>query len=169
MHSDMRGISVVGGDVVLDGKRNLIASLSSHHGDVAGLDLMENGLFEVEEGAALLIEDLQSGSEMTEKVYAKLVSINKTPYPNNFDVCSIHLQDNSMLVGMDPSQYEECRVPEFMQSSATPQPRSRYPDQDYPDFSVIPSTGPTVEPTNEPILDSIGISTSAESADALTV
>ena len=124
---------------------------------------MEQSYFELEEGAVLRIEDLHSGTEMSEKVYGKLVSINKTPYPNNFDICPYFVQDESVLVGVDETQYGECHVPEFIKSFATQQAEEQYPHKVYPDSSEVSSTGPTVEPTNEPTLEPINISPTAES------
>ena len=134
MNTDMRGISVTGGDVLVDGTMNLMRNLVSSFGDVAGFDLMEDSILEFEEDSEIRIKDLTSAVKVDEDLYKMLRRIHKTPYPNNFEMCFINAQDDSVVINKPDSEWFDCELPGFMKK-----------------YTYAPTLEPTYYPTLEPI------------------
>ena len=101
MGTDMRGISVTGGDVHFLGK-NLIESLNSFYGDTVGLDLIEDAVLEFDTGSDVIINDIVSGSMLTREQFDELQANDETPYPNNFDLCTVKYDDWAEVTGDVP-------------------------------------------------------------------
>ena len=114
MSTDMRGISVTGGDVLVDGKKNVIKNLVSSFGDVAGFDLMEDSILEFEEDSEIRIRRLTSADKVDQDLYKMLIRINKTPYPNNFERCFINAQDDSIVINKPDRAWFNCKTPLYL-------------------------------------------------------
>ena len=101
MGTDLRGISVTGGDVHFLGK-NSIESLNSFYGDTVGLDLIEDAVLEFDTGSDVIISNLVSASMLTEEQFDELQANDETPYPNNFDLCTVKYDDWAEVTGDVP-------------------------------------------------------------------
>eukprot|EP01083_Nonionella_stella_P235151 827155_1 len=148
MNTDVRAISITGGDVLMDGS-NAIHDIRSCYGDTAAIDLMEDAILEFEEKTHLQISNVVSAAKMNEDMYKALLDIHKTPYPNNFLMCSIHAQDESEIINIPNDVYLYCKLPDYMTKytyNPTTEP-TKYPTQ-YP--TVMPTIQPTMYPTNNP-------------------
>jgi len=101
MATDLRGISVTNGDALVIG-RSSIASLHSFYGDTVGLDLIGDSVFEFDTGSELEIGDLRSATKVSEGEFARLKLEGRTPFPNNFDLCSVRYAETSRVSGHVP-------------------------------------------------------------------
>ena len=101
MGADLRGMSIAGGDVLILGT-NTIQSLDSFYGDAIGLDLIDNVVFEFDTGSDIVISDIVSASMLNESEYSDLEEEGKTPYPNNFDLCTVKYDDEAEVFGDVP-------------------------------------------------------------------
>ena len=156
MGTDLRGMSIFGGDVLLDGNENIIQNLQSHFGDVAGIDLMDDAILEYAQDSSFEIDEIVSAVEVDGSIYKMLTQINKTPYPNNFRMCPINAQDEAQVINEVNEEYFDCVLPEFMQKYTeypTDEPTSLPSLEPTFDPTSDPSEDPTVEPTSEPTLE----------------
>ena len=119
MHTDNRGISITGGDLIIDGTMNMIKNLVSSNGDVAGFDLMEDSILEFQDDSEIKIRDLSSGAEIDGDTFRMLETNNKTPYPNNFEMCFINAQDESVVINEPNDQWFTCQTPQFIEEYST--------------------------------------------------
>ena len=101
MGTDLRGISVTGGDVHFLGK-NSIEWLNSFYGDTVGLDLIEDAVLEFDTGSDVMISNLESASMLTQEQFDELEANGETPYPNNFDLCNVKYDDAAEVIGDIP-------------------------------------------------------------------
>ena len=92
MGTDLRGISVTGGDFHFSGK-NSIESLNSFYGDTVGLDLIEDAVLEFGTGSDVIINDIVSGSMLTRQQFGELQANDEARYPNNFDLHTVKYDD----------------------------------------------------------------------------
>ncbi len=88
MGTDCKGINLLNVDVaMMDESR--IANLNSSYGDTIGFNVGEGTIVDFEAGSDMIIKDLTSASDLSEGQYDLLVEHGKSPYPNNFGVCTI--------------------------------------------------------------------------------
>merc|ERR1712130_302834 len=106
MATDVRGIAITDGDINLIGSNNQIIRLESFYGDTIGLDLMGEALFEFDIGSNIYIRRIKSASKLKRSEYETLVDQNKTPYPNNFGLCTINIEDEAVVIGDIPEGKE---------------------------------------------------------------
>ena len=114
MGTDMRGISMFGGDAFVEGKNNAIQNLQSHFGDAAGIDLMGDAVLEYAQNSSLKIRKIISAVGMNEHLLTNLLSMNKSPYPNNFAMHYINVQDDSQVINEPNLNYFARKLPEYM-------------------------------------------------------
>ncbi len=118
MSTDMRGISIVDGDVIVH-RHNIIEDLESWYGDAVAIDLLEDTIFEFDDDAVadLEIDDIKGGTKMTMDLYRYLQSVDRTPFPNNFEECNIKIADNAFVIGGNGLNETDCKVPQFANSN----------------------------------------------------
>ncbi len=102
MGTDIRGIAISRGDAEIIGTKSKIAKLNSYYGDTTGLDLMDGTIIDFDIGSDITIKNLKSASKLSQAQYQSLVDQGKTPYPNNFDLCTINIEDASSVTGDIP-------------------------------------------------------------------
>mmetsp|Transcript_50019 Transcript_50019/g.79678 ORF Transcript_50019/g.79678 Transcript_50019/m.79678 type:complete len:664 (+) Transcript_50019:54-2045(+) len=115
MKGDVRGISLFETDLLVNSKKNRVASLRSYFGDVTGIDLMNASLLEYEGCANIRIQALYSATRVTTELYEELLDMNKTPYPNNFLQCTMRLSNDSMVLNAKKGAVDgtDCVLPSF--------------------------------------------------------
>jgi len=101
MGTDVRGISVANGDALVIGRSSL-DSLHSWYGDTVGLDLIGASVFEFDTGSDLEMSDLRSGTKVSAADFEQLTQDGRTPFPNNFDLCSVRYAETARVTGHVP-------------------------------------------------------------------
>jgi len=111
MGPDLRGISIAGGDAIVSGC-NTMNDLDSFYGDTIGLDLMGDAELHFDAGSDITINDITSGSSLTKEQFDELEAIGKTPFPNNFDLCTVKYNDDAAVSGSVPGDKEvtDCQI-----------------------------------------------------------
>ena len=102
MGTDIRGIAISRGDVEIIGNQSLIANLDSYYGDTVGLDIFNGAIVDYDTKSDITVYNLISGSQLTICDYIRLINDNKTPFPNNFDSCTISIESTSHVIGDIP-------------------------------------------------------------------
>merc|ERR1712154_33171 len=74
----------------------------SFYGDTIGLDLMGDADLEFGADSDITMSYLTSGSLLTMEQFAELDASGKTPYPNNFDLCTVQYDDDATVSGDVP-------------------------------------------------------------------
>jgi len=60
----------------------------------------------------MMFDDLNAASKVTKEEYAALEAENKTPFPNNFNLCNIAIDDASKVINGVYTQTEgDCVLP----------------------------------------------------------
>merc|ERR1712129_633625 len=80
--------------------------------------------------------------------------MNKTPYPNNFAMCDVNVQDDAQVIDA-PDEYEEyfgCRLPDLMRKY-TENPTFEPTLEPTIEPTLLPTLEPTVNPTTDPTDD----------------
>jgi len=62
----------------------------------------DDAVFEYDTGSDIEIDDLLSASMLSEEDYVELKEDGRTPYPNNFDLCSVRYADTADVKGDVP-------------------------------------------------------------------
>merc|ERR1719410_713789 len=119
MNSDVRGLSLYDGDVGIIGQ-NSIRSLTSFSGDVTGIDLMGDAILEFDGRANdISVEDLNAASKVTKALYKKLKKTNRSPFPNNFNLCVIDMDTTSKVIDApDDLRQKDCKLPPQLKSNS---------------------------------------------------
>eukprot|EP01083_Nonionella_stella_P274962 933744_1 len=102
MGSDVRGMAFIRGNAKIFGDNNEISDLKSYFGDVTAIDIFYNAMVDFASDSEIEISDLQSGYKLTRNTLSQLKSLQKTAYPNNFDVCVINIEESSEISGDIP-------------------------------------------------------------------
>ena len=99
MNTDLRAICLTDSDVLMVG-HNQIDILESYYGDVTVIDLMEGTVLEFDITADLDVNILRGASQLVKNLrdYQLLVTEGQTPFPNNFDLCSIKIMEESIVI-----------------------------------------------------------------------
>jgi len=99
MSTDIRGIAITNGDTLISGNNNVIKNLYSHYGDTTAINLMEDAIldFDDDDDTKFKIKNLNAATKVDQDLYQHLLSINKTPYPNNFNLCKIKIEDDAKM------------------------------------------------------------------------
>eukprot|EP01083_Nonionella_stella_P067950 180063_1 len=113
MGTDVKGIQIIGGDVIFDGYNNIIQKLVSYNGDVIGLDVKNDAQIDFDyvykdelpnkpqdmdtedDKSSIQIKQLAPGHEITFALLAELMVDGKYPYPNNFYACNIKIENKN--------------------------------------------------------------------------
>ena len=103
MSTDTKGIAITGGDAEIRGPLNTITAVNSHYGDTTALHVMDDALLYFDFGAAITIDDISAADELTESEYLMLSLSEETPFPNNFDLCTVLYSDNVTVFGDVPT------------------------------------------------------------------
>ena len=101
MGTDLRGIVMAGGDALIIGHHS-VEHLDSFYGDTIALDLRGDAVLDFDTGSDIKIGDISSGSKVTEAEYAALAQRGRTPYPNNFDLCTVLYAEQAAPTGEVP-------------------------------------------------------------------
>ena len=97
MQTDIRGISIIGSDVIMSDK-NKIKDLVSFYGDVIGVDILEDSNVLLYKKPT--INKLSGGDKITKKILSQLTAKDLTPFPNNFDTCQWRISPNATVNGI---------------------------------------------------------------------
>eukprot|EP01084_Bolivina_argentea_P030213 56020_1 len=108
MNTDVRGISIANSGVFVGGG-NEVSNLDSYYGDVTAIDLMGDSFLHFKRNNIVKLGRLKAASKLNKNVaeYNILVAAHKTPYPNNFGLCTIKIQDTSIVVGNVPPHLKD--------------------------------------------------------------
>ena len=107
MGTDVRGIAISRGDVEIIGDKSKVSRMQSFYGDTTGIDIFNDATVDFDVGGDIEIKNLRSASRLTQSEYNALVAAGKTPFPNNFDLCTINIEDTSTVTGDVPEGKEE--------------------------------------------------------------
>jgi len=102
MGTDVRGLIISRGDVEIIGAENSVSGLNSFYGDIVGVDIINGAIVDYDIGSDIAVSDLVSASQLTDAEYQELIDLGKSPLPNNFDKCSVEVEDGTTLEGMIP-------------------------------------------------------------------
>ena len=102
MGTDVRGIAISRGDVEFRGDGTIITGLYSYYGDVIGLDIFNNASVYYDIGANVIMGNLSSATSLTVDIYRELKDNGRTPFPNNFYVCTVNIENWSYVIGEFP-------------------------------------------------------------------
>ena len=107
MGTDVRGLIISRGDVEIIGAENMIYGLNSFYGDIVGVDIINEAVVDFDVGSDIYVNHLISASRLTDADYQTLVAEGKTPYPNNFNMCSVEVENGTSLIGHFPEDLSE--------------------------------------------------------------
>ena len=94
--TDLRAVSVAGGDVYISGM-NTIDSLNSSNGDVIGLDLIGDGILEFDDESDITVNNLRSAAEPDDVI----VSVCTVRYGEDSQVIGSPAESNCIITEID--------------------------------------------------------------------
>merc|ERR1712113_1105497 len=66
------------------------------------------------------LNHLTAAGKVTQKAYEQLVAMNRSPYPNNFNLCNIAKDSSSQIMeAPEYLQHDDCKLSEFNTNSIT--------------------------------------------------